>query len=122
MKLYQRGDLQGIIDKIPYLKNMGITDVWISAPYENRNTKIINYQADGSINRTSFYGYYVRNYFVTDKHYGTINEFKDLQNALQSNGIKLVIDFVPNHTSRWQNPTDNLSPEDGKLYKPDKKV
>ena len=62
LKLYQGGDWAGIIDKIPYLKGMGVTAVWISAPYENRDTEILDYKADGSYDRwTSFRGYHVRN-------------------------------------------------------------
>lgn len=95
LKLYQGGDWDGIVQKIPYLKGMGVTAVWISAPYENRDTAIIDYQNDGSYDTwTSFHGYHVRNYFATNKHFGTLNEFKDLRDALHENGIKLVIDFV----------------------------
>ncbi len=122
LKLYQGGDWQGIINKIPYLKGMGVTAVWISAPYENRDTEILDRQADGSYDRwTSFHGYHVRNYFATNKHFGMLNTFKALRDALQSNGMKLVIDFVTNHTSRWQNPTMSFIAEDGKLFEPDKK-
>lgn len=121
LKLYQGGDFQGIIDKIPYLKGMGVTAVWISAPYENRDTPIIDYQPGGSQDIwTSFHGYHVRNYFATNKHFGSMKKFEQLRDALHANGIKLVIDFVTNHSSRWLNPTDNFSPEDGKLYEPDK--
>lgn len=122
LKLYQGGDWAGIIEKIPYLKGMGVTAVWISAPYENRDTEIIDYQSDGSYDRwTSFHGYHVRNYFATNKHFGTLNEFKELRDALHENGIKLIIDFVKNHTSREMNPTAGNIPEDGKLYEPDRK-
>ncbi|GAK10528.1 alpha-amylase family glycosyl hydrolase [Geomicrobium sp. JCM 19039] len=56
LKLYQGGDFAGIVEKIPYLKEMGITAVWISAPYSNRDTEILDYQSDGSIDRwTSFH-------------------------------------------------------------------
>lgn len=121
LKLYQGGDWQGIIDKITYLKNMGVTTVWISAPYANRDTAILDYQAGGSIDRwTSFHGYHVRNYFATNKHFGTLSKFKALRDALHAQGMKLVIDFVTNHTSRWQNPTAGFVAEDGKLYEPDK--
>jgi len=121
LKLYQGGDFQGIIDKIPYLKNMGVTAVWISAPYENRDTKIEDKQADGSYDIwTSFHGYHVRNYFATNEHFGTMQEFAQLRDALHANGMKIVIDFVSNHSSRWINPTMNNSAEDGKLYEPDK--
>lgn len=122
LKLYQGGDWAGIIEKIPYLKGMGVTAVWISAPYENRDTEIIDYQSDGSYDRwTSFHGYHVRNYFATNKHFGTLNEFKELRDALHENDIKLIIDFVTNHTSREMNPTAGNIPEDGKLYEPDRK-
>ncbi|MGG1633731.1 alpha-amylase family glycosyl hydrolase [Paenibacillus sp. NRS-1760] len=121
LKLYQGGDWQGIIDKIPYLKNMGVTAVWISAPYENRDTVIEDYQPGGSMNKwTSFHGYHVRNYFATNQHFGLMKDFENLRDALHNQGMKLVIDFVTNHTSRWQNPTNGNSPEDGKLYEPDK--
>lgn len=122
LKLYQGGDWAGIIDKIPYLKGMGVTAVWISAPYENRDTEILDYKADGSYDRwTSFHGYHVRNYFATNKHFGTLNEFEELRDALHDNGIKLIIDFVTNHTSREMNPTAGNIPEDGKLYEADRK-
>ncbi|HTG68539.1 MAG TPA: alpha-amylase family glycosyl hydrolase [Candidatus Udaeobacter sp.] len=121
LKLYQGGDWQGIIDKIPYLKNMGVTAVWISAPYENRDTVIEDYQPGGGMDRwTSFHGYHVRNYFATNKHFGLMQNFEQLRDALHNEGMKLVIDFVTNHTSRWQNPTNGFSAEDGKLYEPDK--
>ncbi len=121
LKLYQGGDWQGIINKIPYLKNMGVTAVWISAPYANRDTSILDYQSGGGVDRwTSFHGYHVRNYFATNKHFGTLNNFKALRDALHAQGMKLVIDFVTNHSSRWKNPTNGFLPEDGKLYEPDK--
>ena len=123
LKLFQGGDWQGIISKIPYLKNMGITAVWISPPYANRNTVIIDYLSGGGINRwTSFHGYHARNFFMTNNHFGSMRKFEELRSILRSNGIKLIIDFVTNHTSRWQNPTDSFKPEYGKLYEPDKDI
>lgn len=119
LKLYQGGDFAGIKEKIPYLKDMGITAVWITAPYSNRDTEILDYQQDGTMDRwTSFHGYHARNYFMTNKHFGTMQEFLEMKDELQRNGIKVVLDFVSNHTSRWMNPTDGNSPEDGRLYEP----
>ena len=105
IRLYQGGDWQGIIDKIPYLQSMGITAVWISAPYSNRDTAT----SDGW---TSYHGYHANNYFTTNKHFGTMEDFQELVTALHNAGIKLVVDFVTNHTSE--------SGIDGKLYEPDK--
>jgi glycosidase len=121
LKLYQGGDWAGLSQHITYLKDMGITAVWISAPYFNRDTEIDDHQPDGSINRwTSFHGYHAHNYFVTNRHFGSMADFNSLCNTLHQNGIKLIIDFVTNHTSRWQNPTTNFSAEDGKLWEPNK--
>lgn len=121
LKLYQGGDFKGIISKIPYLKNMGITAVWISAPYANRDEQIIDYQPDGSqMIWSSYHGYHVSNYYRTNPHFGGMKDFNDMVAALHSNGIKVVIDFVSNHTSRWQNPTNNNSAEHGRLYEPDR--
>lgn len=121
LKLYQGGDFDGIVAKIPYLQNMGITAVWISAPYANRDTPIIDYQTDGGqLVWSSYHGYHASNYFRTNEHFGDMKDFTDMVDALHNAGIKVVIDFVSNHTSRWQNPTSGFSVEDGKLYEPDR--
>lgn len=120
LKLYQGGDWQGIIEKIPYLKEMGISCVWISAPYSNRDNAIIDYNQSGNDVWTSFHGYHVKNFYATNLHFGDMQDFNRLQDELQENGMKLVIDFVTNHTSRWENPTLNFAAEDGRLYEPDK--
>jgi cyclomaltodextrin glucanotransferase len=121
VKLYQGGDWKGIEQHITYLKDMGISAIWISAPYGNRDTVILDYQSGGGINKyTSYHGYHVHNYFTTNKHFGSMADFNHLCNTLHSNGIKLIIDFVTNHTSRYINPTANNIPEDGKLYEPNK--
>lgn len=103
---YQGGDWKGIQQKIPYLKNMGITAVWISAPYENREDLI-----DGIY--SAYHGYHARNYFATNPHFGKMQDFIALVNALHDNGIKVVIDFVTNHSGPRPNG-------DGVLYEPDK--
>ncbi|MBN7819550.1 alpha-amylase family glycosyl hydrolase [Bowmanella yangjiangensis] len=121
LKLYQGGDFQGIIDKIPYLKNMGVTAVWISAPYANRDEPIIDYQSGGGqMVWSSYHGYHVSNYYRTNAHFGDMKDFTDMVNALHNEGIKVVIDFVSNHSSRWQNPTNSFAAENGKLYEPDR--
>ncbi|BDU21620.1 alpha-amylase family glycosyl hydrolase [Dyella sp. GSA-30] len=122
LKLYEGGDWAGLSQHISYLKDMGVTAVWISAPYSNRDTEIDDYLADGQVNRwTSYHGYHVHDYFVTNRHFGSMAEFDSLCKALHRNGIKLIIDFVANHTSRRNNPTLPSSPaEDGKLWEPNK--
>lgn len=121
LKLYQGGDFQGLVDQIPYLKNMGITAVWISAPYANRDEPIVDFQqGGGQLVWSSYHGYHASNYFRTNDHFGDMKDFTDMVNAFHAEGIKVVIDFVSNHTSRWQNPTNGNSSENGRLYEPDR--
>ncbi|GKX67827.1 alpha-amylase family glycosyl hydrolase [Inconstantimicrobium mannanitabidum] len=106
---YQGGDFQGIINKIPYLKTLGVTAVWVSPPYENREGAI-------SGEYTAYHGFHASDYFSTNKHFGTMLDFARLRDALHSNGMKLVIDFATNHSS---GPTGTAA-SDGKVYEPNK--
>lgn len=69
-------------------KSNNVPDGFASDLYD----EILDYQKDGSLNKwTSFHGYNVRNYFATNKHFGKLNEFKELRDALHDNDMKLVI-------------------------------
>lgn len=107
LKKYFGGDWKGIEDKITsgYLKDMGITAIWISQPVEN----IYSVFEDGS---TSYHGYWARDFKRTNPAFGSIKDFKNLVKVAHDNNIKVVIDFAPNHTS----PTSSKLSEDGKLY------
>jgi alpha-glucosidase len=78
------GDLRGIISRIPYLESLGIDAVWLSPFYPSA-------LADG--------GYDVDDYRDVDERLGTLADFDDLTAALHKNGIKVIVDIVPNHTS-----------------------
>lgn len=104
---YQGGDFQGIINKIPYLKSLGITAVWVSPPNENREGLYAGGYA-------AYHGFHATNFYATNKHFGSMLDFARLRDALHSNGIKLVIDFATNHSSQ----PDVANGTDGKLYQP----
>jgi len=77
------GDFNGIRQKIPYLKSLGIGAVWLMP-----------------INPSpSYHGYDVSNYKGVNPQYGTMAEFKQLVDSLHANGIKVTIDWVMNHCS-----------------------
>ncbi|HEX3383659.1 MAG TPA: alpha-amylase family glycosyl hydrolase [Mucilaginibacter sp.] len=78
------GDLQGIINRLDYLKWLGISAVWLSPIYPSP-------MAD--------FGYDIANYTDIDPIFGTITDFDALLNAVHDSGMKLILDFVPNHTS-----------------------
>ena len=110
-RLYWGGDLPGIQQKMSYLAGMGVTAIWISPPVDNLNTNI----PDGSGNPTaSYHGYQARDFKRIEEHFGnssnTWTEFDNLVTAAHSNGIKVIVDFAPNHSTQ-----DNAG-EYGALY------
>ena len=78
------GDLPGIRSRIPYLRSLGIDAVWLSPFYPSA-------LADG--------GYDVDDYRDVDPRLGTLADFDALVSDLHAEGIRLIVDIVPNHTS-----------------------
>lgn len=74
----------GITEKIPYLKEIGMTGVWLSPIFKSP-------MAD--------FGYDISNYTDIYYEYGTLDDFDTLVEKCKALGIKLILDFVPNHTS-----------------------
>jgi glycosidase len=110
-RMYWGGDLQGIQQKMSYLAGMGVTAIWISPPVDNLNTNI----PDGSGNPTAAYhGYQGRDFKRIEEHFGnssnTWTDFDNLVTAAHQNGIKVIVDFAPNHS------TQNNAGEFGALY------
>lgn len=78
------GDLQGIRQRIPYLKELGVTMVWLCPIYDS--------PCDDN-------GYDIRNYRKILHDFGTMRDFNALLKDLHANGIQLMMDLVLNHTS-----------------------
>lgn len=78
------GDLQGILEKVPYLAELGVDIVWLSPVYQSPN--------DDN-------GYDISNYYEIMDEFGTMADFDLLLATLHDHGIKLVMDLVVNHTS-----------------------
>lgn len=105
------GDLQGIKSKIEYIKNLGMDGVWLSPIMKSP-------QAD--------FGYDISDYRDIHEEYGTLDDFNDLMKECERVGLKLILDFVPNHSSdehEWFKKSENREPgyedyfvwRDGKL-------
>lgn len=110
-RMYWGGDLQGIQQKMSYLAGMGVTAIWISPPVDNLNTNI----PDGGGNPTaSYHGYQGRDFKRIEEHFGnssnTWTDFDAMVSAAHAAGIKVVVDFAPNHSTQ-----DNAG-EFGSLY------
>jgi alpha-glucosidase len=78
------GDLQGILQRLDYLAGLGIKAVWIAPFYPSP-------MAD--------FGYDISDYCNVDRIFGNLADFDQLLRAIHERGLKLILDFVPNHTS-----------------------
>src|SRR5450631_4241609 len=78
------GDIRGIILRLPYLKSLGVDAVWLSPIFSSP-------MAD--------FGYDISDYTNIDPIFGTLADFDELLAQIKRRGMKLILDYVPNHTS-----------------------
>jgi glycosidase len=110
-KLYWGGDFAGIQQKLSYLKGMGVTAIWISPHVDNIDKAAVY----NGVPNAGYHGYWTRDFMKTEEHFGTLAEFDSLITAAHNNGIKVIMDWAPNHTSP-ANPSDPNFAEKGALY------
>jgi alpha-glucosidase len=78
------GDLRGITARLPYVKDLGVDAIWLTPIYASP-------QAD--------FGYDISDHTAIDPQYGTLDDFDALVAAAHALGLKVLLDYVPNHTS-----------------------
>ncbi|MCF3944117.1 alpha,alpha-phosphotrehalase [Oceanobacillus alkalisoli] len=78
------GDIQGIIQKLDYIKKLGVDVIWLTPVYKSP-------QNDN--------GYDISDYYAIDPSYGTMEDFDELLSETHQRGMKLIMDLVVNHTS-----------------------
>lgn len=106
LKYTQGGDWQGIIDKLDYIVDLGVTAIWISPPQKNELLS-----RDG--NESGYHGYFTKDYNSTDPHFGSLSDLEELIDEAHSRGLKVILDAVPNHTADYLAPyATQYSPAD----------
>lgn len=85
------GDLQGVINHLDYLKDMGVTAIWLNPVIEN------------DMDKTSYHGYAFTDHYKIDPRFGGDSAYKRLINEMHKRGLKMVQDAVYNHvgTEHW---------------------
>ncbi|HVP20961.1 MAG TPA: alpha-amylase family glycosyl hydrolase [Anaerolineaceae bacterium] len=78
-----KGDFNGLTSKLDYLKSLGISGIWLMPIYPS----------------PSYHGYDVTDFYGVNPDYGTMDDFKNFLNEAHKRGIRVIIDFVLNHTS-----------------------
>ncbi len=97
---YHGGDLQGVIDRLPYLKDLGVTAVWLTPWYDNYDhPNQIELKEDRP--STGFHGYNPQDFYAVEEHFGTLAKLRALVEAAHRSGIKIIQDEVVNHTGPY---------------------
>jgi glycosidase len=82
MNFRHGGDLAGIINRLPYLKDLGVTSLWITPIFQHNG---------------SYHGYCTTDFYNVDPGFGTKELFRELVRKAHNQGIRIVLDIVINH-------------------------
>lgn len=95
-RAYHGGDLRGIQQRLSYLKDLGVTTIWITPIYQN----------DDRTGR-DYHGYGAVDLYAVEKHLGTLADYRSLVKAAHAQGMKVLLDIVPNHVGPANPWVDN---------------
>jgi glycosidase len=94
---FHGGDLQGVIDALPYLKELGVTAVWLNPIYDNTDRLNFKEVYDGEP-MTGYHGYHAEDFYAVDERFGDLAKLRELVDAAHALGLKVIQDQVANHT------------------------
>ena len=105
---YHGGDLQGVINKLPYLKSLGVTAIWTTPFYDNNDKPDYKEMYEGMPFTTGYHGYGAVDMYAVDEHLGDMAKLKEFVQRAQAMGFKIIQDQVANHSGpyhRWAEDT-----------------
>ena len=105
-RYYHGGDFQGIINHLSYLKELGVTAIWLTPWYDNVNhlneREQYQDQPDGPKRKiTDYHGYGSVDFYGVEEHFGTLAKLRELVDQAHRFGIKIIQDQVANHTGPY---------------------
>jgi glycosidase len=103
---YHGGDLQGVINQLPYLKDLGVTAIWLTPWYDNYDHPNSIELKDGKPS-TGFHGYNPQDFYAVDEHFGKLEKLQELVDRAHAAGIKIIQDEVVNHTGPYHSWVDD---------------
>jgi len=99
-RYYHGGDIAGIRQRLPYLKSLGITTIWLNPIYDNNNGLNHKETPEGQP-MADYHGYGATDFYGVEEHFGTLADFRALVDEAHAIGIKIVADMVANHTGPY---------------------
>ena len=94
------GDLAGIRARLPYLRDLGVTALWLNPIYDNTNT-LDTVETVAGRATTAYHGYHAIDFYGVEERFGDMAEVRRLVDEAHAQGIKVVFDMVANHTSAY---------------------
>lgn len=92
---YHGGDLRGIIDRLPYLKDLGVTALWLTPWHDNWNG--VNRCDKPWCPNTYYHGYHAIDYYAVEDRFGDFRTLRELVDKAHALGLKVIQDQVANH-------------------------
>ncbi|PWN50517.1 alpha-amylase [Violaceomyces palustris] len=105
---YCGGNLRGIIQKLDYIQGMGFDAIWISPVVSNTDLQ----------GQTGYHGYWSKDIYSINPHFGTADDLKALSSALHSRGMLLMVDVVANHMGPQDKGASTGTSQYTSLYTP----
>ena len=127
-RAWHGGDFKGITKRIPYLKELGITAIWLTPWYDNPDEA--NRCDKPWCPYTNYHGYHAVDYYGVENHFGSFADLQEMIRECKRNGIKVIQDQVANHVDlqhawtkrppleNWFNPKSQNTFNDSVLLSP----
>jgi alpha-amylase len=102
---YHGGDWQGVIDRLDYLQDLGVTALWISPVVKNT-------EEDAGF--SSYHGYWTQDFLRPNAHFGDLTKLRELVDKAHSRGMLVILDVVTNHVGQlfYYDINGNGQPDD----------
>src|ERR1051325_3046003 len=94
-RAWHGGDLRGVIDRLPYLKELGVTALWLTPWYDNWNG--VNRCDKPWCPNTYYHGYHAIDYYAVEDRFGDLATLRELVERAHALGLKVIQDQVANH-------------------------
>lgn len=91
---YHGGDIKGVIEKLDYLQDLGVSAIWMAPIFKN---KPVQYHPGGV--SAGYHGYWILDFLDVDPHFGTKADLKRLVDEAHARNMKIILDIVINHSA-----------------------
>lgn len=102
------GDLNGVTKKLDYLKDLGVTSIWMTPVLENNMPKM----QEGTWWMSGYHGYWITDHYQVDKRLGGNQAYKNLVDEAHLKGLKIIQDAVYNHVGSHHHTVLDLPMKD----------